>query len=160
MFLTVGAVITEELLTSEEWQTALGLLLSGMEIPISTRRKGGPCHWKPPDAHLVRTWVSDRIFYVEKHSFTGSRGAILENKAGFDEKFTPGKGFLWRWRIKVPLLTKEEETRLIKPLGGSGSSAGVRHTLEQELDLSLPTAMACSLESRQAFPRAMSFTPT
>lgn len=81
-------------------------------------------------------------------------------KLGFDEKFTPGKGFLWRWRIKVHLLTKEEETRLIKPLGGSGSSAGGRHTLEQELELSLPTATACSLESRQAFPRAMSFTPT
>lgn len=40
------------------------------------------------------------------------------------KRFTPGKGFLWRWRIKVHFLTKEEETRLIKPLCGSGSSAG------------------------------------
>lgn len=56
-------------------------------------------------------------------------------------------------------LTREEETRLINPSVALGALQG-KHILEQELELSLPTALPCSLQSRHAFPPATGLTPT
>lgn len=117
--------------SNERQQRPLGAP-EGKEAPASER----------PWLHmwLGLMLLTRSFFFLGEHSFTGSKGAVLEDKAGFRwKKITAGKGFLQRWRFKVKFLAKgRKQTHKTPSLWDPGSSAREGHSLEEELQLSLP----------------------